>query len=378
MIDFLSEAENLKADLIKIRHELHKNPELSAHEYKTAEFIENVFKSLDIKTCRASETGIIARLNFNNAGKNIALRADMDALPTNEETGADFSSVNNGIMHACGHDVHMTGLLGAAMILNKHKNDLNGSVTFLLEPDEEDKGGALPLIKSGALENVNAVFGAHVSPDLPLGHVGFKYGAFYAAAEVFKIIITGKSSHAAERQKGVDALETAAEIVTAALKIQGGVISVCKFHSGTAVNIIADRAELEGIIRTFGLDNRKRMCDELAGLVEKIAADHKAEALCILKDSYPGVVNDDKMTDLAKNAAEKILGSERVHVIDKPVMMTEDFGYYITKIPGTFYHIGAGCELPLHNNKFLPSDEILTTLAATHSAIISDALNNKA
>ena len=374
MINFLSASEEIKGELIKIRHHIHKNPELSAHEFNTANYIENIFKDLGIEPQRLTQTGFIARLNFKNAGKNIALRSDLDALPVNESTGVEFASCNSGVMHACGHDVHMTGLIGAAMLLKKFANDLNGSVTFIFEPDEEDKGGALNLIKAGALENVNAIFGAHVSPDLPAGHVGFKYGAFYAAAEVFKVMIYGKSSHAAEPEKGIDALKTACEIVNDLSKIKGGVLSVCKFNSGRAVNIISDNAEFEGIIRTFGLDNRKRMCEHVMDIVKNISHLRNTEYGFIFRDSYPGVINDDGMTELAKSAAEKILTPEKVHVIEKPTYMTEDFGYYLDKCPGSFYHVGAGCNLPLHIDKFLPSDEILNILAAVHSGIVFEAL----
>ena len=375
MINFLSEAESLRPKLINIRRELHQNPEVGNNEFKTAELIEKFLSEIGINFKRVINTGIIAKLNGKLPGKNLALRSDIDALPINEENDVNFKSKNPGVMHACGHDVHMTSLLGAAMLLKNHVDELKGSVTFIFQPDEEGNGGAERMIKAGCLEDVNLIFGAHVSPELPAGHVGFKYGKFYAASEVYKINIFGKSCHIAKKSEGIDALLTGAELVQEILNMnnENVLISVGKFHSGTAVNIVPGLAELAGSIRVFGVENRKKICDELISRVNKTANKFNAKSEIILTEGYPGIINNDEMTKLAENSARELFGDDRVHVLENSTMMSEDFGSYLLRIPGSFYHFGAGCDLPLHSNKFLPVDDAFITAAALHAKIIFDA-----
>ena len=371
MINFLAESRTLKDKLIEIRKNFHRIPELGNHEFKTAELIEKYLDEIEIPHKRILGTAIIAKLQGRFPGKNSALRADIDALPINEATGCEFQSQNQGFMHACGHDVHITSALGAAMILKKFENDLCGSVTFLFQPDEEGNGGAKRMIDEGCLENVDAVFGCHVDPALPAGNVGIKYGNFYAASAMFKIIIIGKSSHGAQRDKGIDSIEIASLIVPEILKIPGGVVSVGTFNAGTAGNILAGTAELRGIIRTFGINERLRMCNELEEIVKKISKDFKAKYECHFNLSTPGIINDnDELTKFVENTAREVLSSENVHVIEKPLMISEDFGYFIMSKTGNFYHIGAGSEFPLHSDKFLPVPDAIVTASALHSAVV--------
>ena len=368
-IDFFSEAQKIAPKLNSIREELHKNPELGDHEFKTAEIIEKYLDEIGISHRRVLKTGIIARLEGALPGKNSAIRTDIDALPITEATGISFASQNSGIMHACGHDVHMTGALGAAMILAKYRENLHGSVTFIFQPDEEGEGGADRMIKAGALENIDAVFGAHVDPALPAGYVGVKYGNFYAASAMFKIIIIGRSAHGAQRDKGIDAIEISAHIIPEVLKIPGGVVSVCMINAGTAGNVLAGRSEFRGIIRTFGVDERARMCRDFEEITEKICKSFNAKCECFFSSGAPGIINsDEKLTSLVENSARETLGSERVRVIEKPLFISEDFGFYITAKTGNFYHIGAGCDYPLHSDKFLPQQEAFITASAVHSA----------
>lgn len=372
-IDFFSEAESLKSKLYSIREEFHKTPELGDHEFKTSELIEKVLDDIGLPHKRLLDTGVIARLEGrakNFSGKNSAVRSDIDALPVTESTGASFASCNPGVMHACGHDVHMTGALGAAMILKKLEKFLSGSVTFIFQPNEEGEGGAERLIEKNCLENIDAVFGAHVDPLLPAGHVGVKYGNFYAASAMFKVNVIGKSAHGAQRDKGIDSIEAAAHIVPEVLKIPGGVVSVGTFHAGTAGNILAGSAELKGIIRTYGVDERARMCREFEEKAKKISSSFGAKCECDIQLSCPGIINDnDSLTRLVENTAREVLGGDKVHVIEKALFISEDFGYYLMARTGNFYHIGAGCEYPLHSDKFLPAPEAVTTAAALHSAV---------
>ena len=378
-INFLAEAESLRDKLMEIRKEFHRNPEIGDHEFKTAELIEKYLDELGIPHKRVIGTGVIAKVDGKLGGRNCAVRSDIDALPITEATGCDFASRNSGIMHACGHDVHMTGALGAAMILNAHRDELSGSVTFLFQPNEEGTGGAQRMIEAGCIDGVEAVFGCHVDPALKAGQVGIKYGNFYASSATWKIAVIGKSAHGAQRDKGIDSIEAAAHVVPEILSIDGGVVSVGMFHAGTANNILAGRADLEGIIRTYGLAERSRMCRELAEKSQAVSEKFGAKCECEITDSCVGVVNDnDGLTSLAEKTAREVFGDERVTVIEKPLFISEDFGSFIIAKTGCFYHIGAGCEYPLHSDKFLPDPDAIITAAAMHSSLaFSFNKNNK-
>ena len=371
-IDFLREAESLRPRLTEIRQTLHKNPEIGDHEYKTAEIIESVLDEAGISHHRVLDTGIVARIDGALPGNHCAIRSDIDALPVTEATGCDFASQTPGMMHACGHDVHMTSALGAAMILNAHREELCGSVILLFQPNEEGDGGADRMIHAGVLEGISAVFGAHVDPALPAGHIGVKYGDFYAASATWKINVIGKSAHGAQRDKGIDSIEAAAHIVPEILAIKGGVVSAGTIHAGTANNILAGNCELTGIIRTYGMAERSRMCRELEKVCVETAGRFGAKCECDITDSCPGIVNDNNaLTSMIEQTARETLGSERVDVIDKPLFISEDFGFFIMAKTGCFYHIGAGSSYPLHSDKFLPVPDAFVTASAVHAAIAS-------
>ncbi|MBQ3457929.1 MAG: amidohydrolase [Synergistaceae bacterium] len=370
-MNFLIEAEKLRGKLTEIRKEFHRIPEIGDNEFKTAALIEKYLDENGIPHRRVIGTGIIARVDGKLPGKNSAIRSDIDALPVNESTGCDFASQNPGMMHACGHDVHITGALGAAMILNSHKDELAGSVTFLFQPNEEGDGGAQRMIEAGCLEDVEAVFGCHVDPALKAGHVGIKYGDFYAASATWKVSVIGKSSHGAQRDKGIDSIEVSAHIVPEILKIPGGVVSVGMLHAGTANNILAGLAEMAGIIRTYGLEKRAAMCRELESVCQSVSARFGAKCICEITDSCVGIVNDnDAITLMIEAAARETFGNDKVDIIEKPLFISEDFGSFLIAKTGCFYHIGAGCEYPLHSDKFLPVPDAIITAAAMHSSAV--------
>ncbi len=381
MTDYLSRARAIAGELSEMRRAFHRQPELGNREFQTAARIEAYLRGLNIPTRRLLDTAVVARLEGKQPGRTVALRADMDALPLTEATGADFASENPGVMHACGHDVHMAAALGAAKLLSEHREALPGAVVFLFQPDEEGRGGARRMIEAGALDGVDAVFGAHVSPELPLGAAAVRYGKFYAASDTFKMIVRGKSAHAAEREKGIDALGAAAALATRLIALPGEVLpgeraalTVGTLHSGTAENALADRAELTGIIRTLGPEARARLKRRFRETVEEVMAAWGATCELELRESYPGVVNDDGMTALVQRAAEAALGAEHVRVIEQPTLTTEDFGEFLIERPGSFYHVGAGCGLPLHNTGFLPDDGAAAVAAAVHAAVIETYL----
>ena len=382
MTDYFAEAQKISPELMELRRAFHRHPELGNREYKTAARIEAFLRSCGVPTGRLLDTAVVGTLEGGRGGKTVALRADMDALPLQEDTGADFASEVPGVMHACGHDVHLAAVLGAAKLLAAHRAELPGTVVFLFQPDEEGNGGAARMIDAGALEGVDAVFGCHVSPELPLGYIGVRYGKFYAASDTFRVILTGKSAHGAEREKGIDALSAAAEMVSAVLSLcfphERSVVSVGTLHAGTAGNIVADRAEFTGIIRTLGQESRKSMRARFTRTVEDVARRHGVDFDCRLRESYPGVVNDRGMTRLVQDTASALLGPDHVSVIAEPTMTTEDFGCFLLRRPGSFYHVGAGCALPLHNAAFLPDDSAIVTAAALHAAVAESYLKRDA
>ena len=370
-MNFLTEAEKLRGKLTEIRKEFHRIPEIGDNEFKTAALIEKYLDENGIPHRRVIGTGIIARVDGKLPGRNSAIRSDIDALPVNESTGCDFASQNPGMMHACGHDIHITGALGAAMILHSHRDELAGSVTFLFQPNEEGDGGAQRMIEAGCLEGVEAVFGCHVDPALKAGHVGIKYGDFYAASATWKVSVIGKSSHGAQRDKGIDSIEVSAHIVPEILKIPGGVVSVGMLHAGTANNILAGLAEMAGIIRTYGLEKRAAMCRELESVCQSVSARFGAKCICEITDSCVGIVNDnDAITSMVETAARETFGNDKVDIIEKPLFISEDFGSFLIAKTGCFYHIGAGCEYPLHSDKFLPVPDAIITAAAMHSSAV--------
>lgn len=379
--NWLNEAERIAPEITALRRAFHAEPELGNREFATAARIETFLRGCGVRTRRMLDTAVVGTLRGALPGPTVALRADMDALPVTEATGARFASRTPGVMHACGHDVHMAAVLGAAKLLSAHVGELAGSVMFLFEPDEEGSGGAERMIEQGALEGVDAVFGCHVSPELPAGHAGVRFGKFYAASDTFCITLTGKSAHGAEREKGIDALAAAAKLVEALLALpaslhsERSVVSVGTLRAGTAINVVADKAELTGIIRTLGPEARSRMRELLARTAEAVASDTGVIAQLDLHESYPGVVNDDGMTALVQRGAEDLLGAARVHDLPEPTMTTEDFGVFLQHRPGSFYHLGAGCAAPLHSPEFLPNQAAAVTGAALHAAVVTTYLD---
>ena len=374
------EAENLYDELVRIRRKIHRHPETGNREFKTAALIEDYLNALGIETRRLSETAVMGILDLGREGKTIALRADMDALPVNENTGCSFSSETPGLMHACGHDVHTAALLGAAKLLSLHKDELSGQVRFFFEPDEEDNGGAKRMIGAGCMEGVSAVYGAHVDPDLPLGCVGIRFGKFYAASNIFNITITGKSAHGADPEKGIDALLCAAKLTVSIKELPKlfpkgeAVLSVGTLTAGTARNIIADKACMTGRIRTLGNDVRDGMLSAFKETIARVTGEFKTETEIEISSSHNGIVNTDEQTCLVKDALSLVPEIKTVE-IEKPRMTSEDFGFFIDEAAGSFYHIGAGCRYPLHSDKFLPDDRALITACAAHLAVAAKELS---
>ena len=386
----LAEAQSIKEDLDLLRQDLHRHPELGNAEHYTSALLENRLRALGLDVKRILGTALVATLHGTGPGRNaqkpaaVALRADMDALPITEATGCSFSSENAGVMHACGHDIHMTAAVGTAAILSKHAGLLNGDVVFLFQPDEEGAGGALRMIDEGALEGVGAVFGGHVNPEIPLGKIGIKYGAFYAASDVVSVTVHGKAAHSSTPEKGADALLAAAEMVTLLCDLRPSsgdpaVLRFGEFRSGNVCNVIADTAYFSGIARTFGQQNVSDMRRKIVQTIAGICSLKNVTADIDIGKSYGGVVNREAETRLFEECARSVMGSENVVVIQEPKMGTEDFGYFIDACDaGSFLSIGTGTGTgqSVHTPDFLPDIDAAVCASAVYSATLVEYLNS--
>lgn len=383
-INLLLEAQKIKQDIVQLRRNFHMHPELGTEVYRTVDIVKDTLKSLGIETKRIAGTGVIGLLRGKSSGKTIALRADMDALPISDKKKVSYASKVPGKMHACGHGSHIASLLGAAMLLIKYKNKFNGNVKFLFQPAEETVGGALPMIKEGALKNpeVDAVFGLHVALDIEVGKIGITYGKTYAASDMFDVIIYGESCHGAAPHEGIDAITVGAQVVSALQNfvsrnvdpLDSAVVTIGIFQGGYQRNIIADRVKLSGIIRTLDPNIREIAYDRVKKIILGVTEALGAKANINFTPSYPSLINDNSMTDLVKSVAEELLGKDNVIVINKPTMGVEDFAYFLQNVRGSFFNVGVrneekGIVQPLHSNLFDIDEDVLPIATAMHKQI---------
>lgn len=379
MIDFISEAERIKPWMISVRRDIHAHPETGNHEYRTKDKITEILKELNIEVYPVLETGVIGVLHGREAGNCAAFRSDMDALPILEKTGLPFSSENDGVMHACGHDMHMASLLGCARILSEHCESLKGTYVFIFQPDEEGEGGAERILKTGILDKlgVQTVYGMHVEPSLPTGVIGYKYGSFYANAVKFDVHVTGKGCHGAEPEKGTDSLYAAAEITCALKQLtreenkERSVCTVGMFQAGTARNIISDHADFSGILRCSSLALREIRKKQIADILHDKAVQNGVYVQSRIVDGYIGVENHDEDVALVKNTALQLFGPSSVKEETKATMTTEDFGFYLKKYKGCFYHLGINSPYPLHSDHMNPDENALVHGAAFSAALLA-------
>ncbi|GIO90327.1 M20 peptidase aminoacylase family protein [Paenibacillus lactis] len=343
---------------IEIRRHLHRYPELSNEEFGTTQLIRGWLEEAGIRVAEYPlATGVIAEVGGFQEGPIIALRADIDALPVQEETGLPYASTIPGKMHACGHDFHTAALIGTAYALKQREQELRGTVRLIFQPAEEKAKGAKQVIDSGALEGVQAIFGMHNKPDLPVGTIGIKEGPLMAAADGFVVEVAGKRSHAAVPEAGLDPIVTASHIITALQSIvsrnvsplKSAVISVTKLHSGTAWNVIPDKALLEGTIRTFDDDVRQQVLERFSQVVQGVAAAFGTKAAVRWIEGPPPVHNDRKLAELGYAAADEA-GYEAVLPVPSPA--GEDFAVYQREVPGLFVFMGTAGTQEWHHPAF--------------------------
>lgn len=384
-------AKAYHADLVDIRRHLHAHPELSFEEKETSAFIAAQLDKLGISyTEGIGGYGIVAHVGQEGDGRLVALRGDMDALPILEENEVHYKSKRPGVMHACGHDVHTTCLLGAARILKSMEPSLPGKVRLLFQPSEEQlPGGASLMIADGALKNpdVALIFGQHVFPDMEVGHVGFRSGMYMASADELYITVHGKGGHAALPHKLVDPILVSSHLITAIQQMVSRrayaaiptVVSIGKVIANGSTNIIPDKVVMEGTIRTLDEDWRHELHGLLTTLVEGLCTSMGARAEIEIRKGYPALINDPDLAGWAKSKAEELLGTSQVHDLDLR-MTAEDFAYFAKEIPACFYRLGIsnrekGLGAPLHTSRFDIDEDALETGSALMAWLAASALS---
>lgn len=370
--------EEAYAEIIEIRRELHSYPELGRKEYNTTKKIISCLEKWGIDYETPLDTGAVAIVKGNKPGVTTLLRADIDALPINEMTDVPFKSRNEGVMHACGHDMHTAALLGAAKIISENKDKLCGEVKFVFQSDEEGDGGALRLVEKGVMQGVDRAFGIHVRPEMKVGTVAVKYDKFYAASDIFEIDVIGKSGHCAEPHKNTDAIVIGASIISALQSIvsrnisplDSAVVTIGTANGGVFRNTISGSFSITGITRSLGNETRMLLRQRITETAKGIASAMGGSAEVRIIESYPGIINDDAATDFIKQKASTLLGEDKVTVLSEPFMTTEDFGYYCQNVPGCFYHIGCESDYPLHSDRFYPDEKAVLTAMLMHVASV--------
>jgi amidohydrolase len=382
--ELLAEAREILPWMIAARRELHRHPELGLEEHWTSARIQRHLEELGIPfVAGLAGTGVLGTIaGGGGGGRVVALRADIDALPLQDAKDVPYRSEIAGRMHACGHDVHTTVLLGAARLLRDRlsgERGRGGTVKLVFQPAEETVGGAKLLVEQGVLENpkVEAIFGLHVDPGLPVGHVGLKYGQRNASSDDVAITVHGRSCHGAYPAAGVDAIVAAAHVVTALQSIvarnvdarQSAVVTIGTIRGGTQGNIVAPKVEMVGTVRTLDRSVRDLVLRRVREVAEGVAAGLGASAEVRIDPSFDPVINDDTMVDLVRATADALVGSGRITIFDRPNMGVEDFGFYLTHVPGAFYSLGVrnearGIVHPVHNDRFDVDEECLAYGAA--------------
>lgn len=379
--------ESIYSELVVIRRDLHMHPELSFQEKRTPAFIANYLKELglDVKT-GVGGNGVVGYLKGGKPGKTIALRADFDALPIEDEKEVSYKSKVPGVMHACGHDIHTAALLGVAKTLSKVKDEIKGTVVFLHQHAEElSPGGAVGMIADGCLEGVDEVYGAHVEVNFPIGTIAVNDGYVHAASDAFDITIFGKGGHGAEPHRCIDPVVIGSHLVVDFQNIVSrridplhpAVVTVGAFNSGHAHNVIPDKAYLKGTVRTYDKEVRLQVEKEINLIAQQTAEKHDAKIDVKYTKGYIALYNHPKETEYIKQLSSEIFGEENV-VLKPADMGGEDFAYYVDAVPGTFFWVGGGnpdlnAVYPHHHPKFDVDEK---SMIYTGKVFISAVLNN--
>ncbi|MBK4732564.1 amidohydrolase [Oxynema sp. CENA135] len=346
------EIHNLQMTLVEWRRHLHQHPELGFKEVQTAEFVRKKLQEWGVEhQTGIAKTGIVATIRGSKPGPVLAIRADMDALPIQEENEVSYRSRHDGIMHACGHDGHTAIALGTVYYLSRHRDDFAGTVKFIFQPAEEGPGGAKPMIEAGVLENPrpDAIVGLHLWNNLPLGTVGVRSGALMAAVELFRCTIFGKGGHGAMPHQTVDAIVVGAQVVQALQTIvarnvdpiESAVVTVGEFHAGSAKNVIAGKAQLSGTVRYFNPKMEDLIRHRFAEIIAGVCHSHGARYDLDYWQLYPSVVNDRAIADLVRSVAEHVVETPAGIVPKCQTMGGEDMSFFLQEVPGCYFFLGS-------------------------------------
>lgn len=366
-------------EMVSIRRYMHQHPELSFQEYNTANYIKDFYEQLKIEVKgNVGGNGVVAKVYGKKPGKTIALRADFDALPIQDEKDVPYKSLVPGVMHACGHDGHTATLLVLAKALNEMKDELEGNYVFIHQHAEEyAPGGAITMIEDGCLDGVDVIFGTHLWASEPTGTIQYRTGPIMAAADRFEILIQGKGGHGAQPHKTKDAIVTASQLVVNLQQVvsrkvnpvESAVVTVGSFIAENAFNVIADKAKLIGTVRTFNEDVRHFIEKEMERIIQGTCHMSSSSYQFTYERGYPAVVNHERETEFLINVAEEIPGVISIEETE-PQMGGEDFAYYLQNVPGTFFFTGAkpagvDTSYPHHHPKFDIDEKAMLIAAKT-------------
>jgi hippurate hydrolase len=382
----MAEAEELLPDAVALRRRIHANPELGLDLPETAAAVLESLEGIDLEIARSEKSsGFLAMLRGARPGPAILLRADMDALPMQEDTGLEFKSRTEGRMHACGHDAHTAMLALTARLLDRHRFELAGSVALMFQAGEEGYFGAKVMIDEGLLDrapDLRAAFAIHVNPQFPPGVVASRPGPIMAAADIFQVLLKGKGGHASMPHDAVDPIPVACEIVQALQTLvtrridvfDPVVLTVSQISAGTTTNVIPESARLLGTLRSTSERSRERAQEGIRRVAAQVAAAHQVEPEIVVVNGYPVTVNDPEFSAFARTVAKDLLGADSYIDMPSPVMGAEDFSLVLQKLPGAMLLLGArpageAPPAPVHSNRMMLNEEGMRAGIALHAAI---------
>ncbi|WP_414166560.1 M20 metallopeptidase family protein [Streptoverticillium reticulum] len=395
-IELAAEARKLLPEIVALRRRIHRAPEVGTHLPRTQQTVLGALDGLDLTVSVGKKlSSVVAVLEGHRPGRTVLLRADMDALPQQEDTGLDFASELPGVMHACGHDTHTAMLIGAARLLAARRDRLPGRVVFMFQPAEELGGGALPMIEEGVLNGpdgrpVDAAFALHINARNETGTLHLRPGAQYAAADTVRITVRGRSGHAAGPHKVLDPVPVACEIVQALQTMvtrtvpvfDPAVLTITTITAGRASNVIPETAELTGTYRTLTGTGRRAVREGITRVAHGVAAAHGMTADVDLPEGYPPVHNDPAFTATVRRAVTDTLGPSAIHDLPHPTMGGEDFAYVLQRVPGAMAFLGAcppdstpGTAPDNHSDKVVYDENALAVGVAVHCAVAGTYLH---
>ncbi|MFH2037902.1 MAG: amidohydrolase [Chloroflexota bacterium] len=392
MIDYIKEAQELFPYTQSMRRDFHQHPELGFCEKRTSEIIARELTNLGLKVFTGvAETGVVALLEGEKPGPVVLIRADMDALPIQEETNAEYASIVPGVMHACGHDGHSAILLSVAKILHANRGEIPGTVKFVFQPAEEGLGGAERMLIDGVLKNPipDVTLALHLWNEKPVGWIGVSQGSSMAGAEIFKIKIRGKGGHGAAPHLAIDPILASAQIITALQSItsrnipplKSAVVSVCTINGGEAFNVIPQEVLLAGTIRTFDLDIREKVLERFEVIVYGLAETMGCQAEIELNRLTPAVINNSGISDRIRKIAQTLYPTSEVDNKNYITMGSEDMAFLMELVPGCFFFIGSAnsdknLDASHHHPLFDFDEQALPQAVAIMTATAMDVLNN--